>query len=330
MAESRTHHFRSELPDEELLHDVLTALYAPGRRHAPGEILLPAPPADQDVLGELLDAKLLVPTTGDRRRMVEFGFENAENALRRQSDDEAREEQGVSQLVDLLDLDPGTEVMDCFDISNMQGAHVVASRVRFRRGHSDRSGYRRYKIRDVDGQDDFASMHEVVRRSLERGVRENDLPDLVIIDGGPPQLARALQARQEAGAFHVPMIGLAKARAERSVKGRRKGAVEERVWLPGAEAPVVLGPHSGARHLLERIRDEAHRFAITYHRKERGRITSRLDSIPGVGAAKRKALLRTFGSVAGVAAASVEQLRSVDGISPELARVISERLRGGA
>ena len=330
MAESRTHHFRSELPDEELLHDVLTALYAPGRRHAPGEILLPAPPADQDVLAELLGAKLLVPTTGDRRRMVEFGFENAENALRRQSDDEEREEQGVSQLVELLDLDPGTEVMDCFDISNMQGSHVVASRVRFRRGHSDRSGYRRYKIRDVDGQDDFASMHEVVRRSLERGVRENDLPDLVIIDGGPPQLARALQARQEAGAFHVPMIGLAKARSERSVRGRRKGAVEERVWLPGAEAPVVLGPHSGARHLLERIRDEAHRFAITYHRKERGRITSRLDSIPGVGAAKRKALLRTFGSVAGVSAASVEQLRSVEGISPELARVISESLRGGA
>ena len=103
----------------------------PGRRRAPGEILLPAPPADQDVLAELLGARLLIPTTGDRRRMVEFGFENAETALRRHSDDEDREEQGLVQLVELLDLDPGTEVMDCFDISNMQGSHVVASRVRF-------------------------------------------------------------------------------------------------------------------------------------------------------------------------------------------------------
>lgn len=327
MVESRTHHFRSELPDEELLHNVMTALYAPGRRKAPTEILAPAPPAELEFLEELLGARIVVPTTGDRRRMLDFGFENADTALRRQSDEEDRDEQALEQLVTLLDLEPGTEVMDCFDISNMQGSHVVASRVRFRRGHPDRSGYRRYKVRDVDGQDDFASMHEVVRRSLERGVRENDLPDLVVIDGGPPQLARALLARQEAGAFGVPMVGLAKARAERSVKGRRKGAVEERVWLPDAEQPIVLGAHSAAKHLLERLRDEAHRFAITYHRKERGRITSRLDSIPGVGAAKRKALLRTFGSVAGVSGASVEQLAAVDGISADLARVIAETLR---
>lgn len=329
MAESRTHHFRSELPDEELLHNVLTAIYAPGRRAAPTEILLASEPAEHGFLEEALGARIVVPQGGDRRRMLEFTLENAIQALSRQSDEEDRDEAALAQLVELFDLDPGTEVMDCFDISTTQGANVVASRVRFRRGHPDRSGYRRYKIRDVDGQDDFASMHEVVRRSLERGLREDDLPDLVVIDGGRPQLERALQARQESGAFDVPMIGLAKARAERKVRGRRKGAVEERVWLPGAESAISLGPHSAVRHLLERIRDEAHRFAITYHRKERGKITSRLDSIPGVGPAKRKALLRTFGSVAGVAQASVEQLAGVDGISAELAKVIEESLRKG-
>lgn len=327
MAESRTHHFKSELPDEELMHNVLTALYAPGRRSAPTEILLACPAAEQTFLEETLGAKLIVPTTGDRRRMLDFAFENADQALRKQSDEEDRDEDALEQLVELLDLDPSTEVMDCFDISNMQDSNVVASRVRFRRGHPDRSGYRRYKIRDVDGQDDFASMHEVVRRSLERGLREDDLPDLVVIDGGPPQLARALLARQEAGAFNVAVIGLAKARGERTVRGRRKGPVEERVWVPGAEGPIILTAHSAVRHLLERIRDEAHRFAITYHRKERGKITSRLDGIAGIGPAKRKALLRTFGSVAGVAQASVEQLAGIEGVSAELARTIAEALR---
>jgi excinuclease ABC subunit C len=327
MAESRTHHFRSELPDEELMHNVLTALYAPGRRAAPTEILLPAPPVEQLFLEETLGSRLVVPTTGDRRRMLDFAFENATAAVKLQGDEEDRDEDALRQLVELLDLDSATDVMDCFDISNMQTSNVVASRVRFRRGHPDRAGYRRYKIRTVEGQDDFASMHEVVKRSLDRGMKEDDLPDLIVIDGGRPQLERALQARQESGAFHVAMIGLAKARGERTVKGRRKGPVEERVWLPGAEAPIILTKHSAVRHLLERIRDEAHRFAITYHRKERGKITSRLDSIAGVGPAKRKALLRTFGSVAGVAEASVEQLAKIEGVSPELARAISEALR---
>ncbi|MEZ6019732.1 MAG: helix-hairpin-helix domain-containing protein [Planctomycetota bacterium] len=232
----------------------------------------------------------------------------------------------MEQLIELLDLDPETEVIDCFDISNMQGAHVVASRVRFRRGHADRSGYRRFKVRTVDGQDDFASMHEVVSRSLRRGLKEDDLPDLVVIDGGPAQLEKALEARDEAAAFHVAMVGLAKARAERTVGGRRKAQSEERIFLPGAAEPIELPRFSQARHLLERIRDEAHRFAITYHRKERGRIQSRLDSIPGVGAKRRRALLVRFGSVQGVQQASVEELATVEGISAELARTIQEHL----
>jgi excinuclease ABC subunit C len=179
----------------------------------------------------------------------------------------------------------------------------------------------------VDGQDDFASMREVVARSLRRGVDEGDLPDLVVIDGGAAQLASALEAREEAGAFDVAMIGLAKARSERKVRGRRAPPSDERVFLPGATEPVELPRHGAARHLLERIRDEAHRFAITYHRKERGRIRSRLDSIPGVGPARRKALLVRFGSVQGVRAASAEEIAAVPGIGGELAAAIRTALR---
>jgi excinuclease ABC subunit C len=198
--------------------------------------------------------------------------------------------------------------------------------VRFRGGHPDKSGYRRFRVRGVQGQDDFASMREVVGRSLRRGMEEGELPDLVVIDGGAQQLASALAARDEAGAWEVPVVGLAKARSERTVGGQRKAASEERLYLPGASEPLELARHSPARHLLERVRDEAHRFAITYHRKERGRIRSQLDSIPGLGPVKKKRLLRRFGSVAGVRAASVEELAGVQGIGAELATVIREQL----
>lgn len=328
LTESRSHRFRSQLPDEELMHSVLTALYGNGRREVPAEILLPCVPTESELLGEALGGgvALVFPTGGDRARMLDLAGENARDELSRLGAEEGRDESALGELIKVLDLDPGTEVLDCFDISNFQGSNMVASRVRFRRGHADRAGYRRFKVRSVEGQDDFAAMKEVVLRSLRRGVREGDLPDLVVIDGGESQLAKALEARDEAGAWEVEVIGLAKARPERRVKGQRKAPTEERVYLPGAVAPLELAKHSPARHLLERIRDEAHRFAITYHRKERGRITSQLDSIPGVGPARRKALLRRFGSVSGVKRASVEELSGMGGISPELARAILDHL----
>jgi len=331
LSESRSHLFQSELPDEELWHNVLTALYGGGRRQAPGEVVLAALPEERELLEGVLGARveLVVPSGGERRRMLELALENARTALARRQREGAQEEAALEALEELLELEAPPEVIDCFDISNLQGTHVVASRVRFRGGHADKSGYRRFKVRGVAGQDDFASLREVVGRSLRRGVRDDDLPDLVVIDGGEQQLAAALDARQEADAWEVPMIALAKARAERTLGGRRKAASEERVFLPGAKAPLELARHSPARHLLERVRDEAHRFAITYHRRERGRIRSQLDSIPGVGEVKRKALLRRFGSVVGVRAASVEELGAVPGIGPELARTILEALERG-
>ncbi len=339
LAESRAHTFRSQLPDEELLHVVLTALYAASRREVPAEIVLPCPPAEPELLAQALGGvvELVAPQSGERLRMLVLAGENARAELARVQGERADEEAALEELAALLELDGPPEVIDCFDVSNLQGTHVVASRVRFRRGHADRAGYRRFRVRGVAGQDDFASMREVVLRSLRRSVEEGEEPALVVIDGGAAQLAMALEARDEAGAWDVAVVGLAKARAGRATPAgtadevgtarRVRAARDERVFVPGRTEPIPLPRHSSARHLLERIRDEAHRFAITFHRKERGRIASRLDAIPGVGPARRKALLRVFGSVQGVRAASVEELAAVPGIGPDLAAAILRALR---
>lgn len=327
LGESRTHRFRSELVDEELLHVVLTALYSNGRRKAPPEIIVPFLPEDEALLQNTFETVFYVPTSGERLRMLELAGENARSELVRQQASEEEDASIARQLATLVELDTvEPPVIDGFDVSNFQGAHVVASRVRFRAGISDRSGYRRFRIRTVEGQDDFASMHEVVTRSLKRGLAQEDLPDLVVIDGGPEQLAKALQARDEVGAWDVKIVSLAKARPERTVKGRRLPKSEERVYLSPDSNPIELPRHSAVRHLFERIRDESHRFAITFHRASRGRIKSQLDSIPGVGPAKRRELLKRFGSVVGVAQASYEELLGVPGISRDLARSIQEHL----
>jgi excinuclease ABC subunit C len=334
LAESRAHVFKSELPDEELLHVVLSAIYAPGRAAAPRELVLPCRPAEHELVAHALgaDVELVVPTSGERLRMLELAGENARTELERASAAAEAEGEALEQLAALVGLDAREPdepplVLDCFDISTFQGKDTVAARVRFRGGIPDRAGYRRYQVKTVEGQDDFASLREVVTRALRRGLAEEDLPDLVVIDGGAQQLASALAARDEVGAWDVRMVGLAKARAERSVRGKQKEHSEERLVLDPDRPPLELARHTALRHLFERLRDEAHRFAITYHRKQRGKLESRLDSIPGVGDAKRKALLRAFGSVHGVKAASVEQLAALPGIGMELAKVIVEHLQ---
>jgi excinuclease ABC subunit C len=337
LAESKSHIFRSSLPDEELLHSVLTALYTSGRRSAPAEIVLPCEPAEGDLLEETLkvgsegaDLRLVVPRGGERGRMLEIAGDNARTELERVSKAQEEERQALERVArwTLLDPESPPEVIDCFDVSTTQGAEVVASRVRFRGGLPDRAGYRRYKVKGVEGQDDFASMKEVVGRSLKRGLDEEDLPDLIVVDGGAAQLAKALEARDEAGAWDLPIVGLAKARPERTVDGKRKGRTEERLYLAPDKEPTILPRHDAGRLLLERLRDEAHRFAITFHRQRRGKLQSRLDAIPGVGEAKRKALLRAFGSAEGVKQASVEQLAALPSIGSKLARVISDHLHG--
>jgi excinuclease ABC subunit C len=330
LAESQAFALRSELDEAEVLHGVLTTLYAAREAERPREIVLPSVPADIALLRELLSGTTLeIPKGGERARQLELARENARLELARQDAARAGAGEAEAALIQLcaLEREEGPLVIDGFDVSNFQGSHVVASRVRFRGGHPDRAGYRRYRIKGVEGQDDFAAMKEVVGRSLRRGLDEDELPDLVLIDGGPAQLAKALEAREDAGAWDVRIVSLAKARAERRAGGRTRERSEERLFLAPDQAPHVLERHTSLRHLLERVRDEAHRFAITYHRKERGKLRSRLDSIDGVGPVKRKALLARFGSVRGVAQASLEELGQVPGISAELARVIHEELQ---
>jgi excinuclease ABC subunit C len=331
IAASRSYLFRSELPDEECLHSVLTALYSGPGDERPQSLILPVVPAERELLEELLEGvELLVPRGGERLRMLEVARENACIELARREAEALGLSQAERSLARLCSLPEGVGplVVDCFDVSNLQGAAVVASRVRFRGGHPDRASYRRYRIRGVSGQDDFRSMQEVVGRSLRRGLDEGELPDLVVVDGGPQQLARALEAREEAGAWDVRLVSLAKARAERRVRGRAHSPSEERLYLAPDARPIELARHSALRHYLERLRDEAHRFAITYHRKERGRIRSRLDAIAGVGPVRRKALIQRFGSVQGIGRASVEEIAGVPGIGPELARKIRDQLSG--
>lgn len=326
----RSHLLESDLPDEELVSAFLTRLYA-GDAYVPREVLVPAPPNDVEMIAEWLEGKrgspvdLRVPARGEPLRHLAMAEENAAQVFRSQVDAEEVAEEALARLAERLGLEEIPQVLDAYDISAFQGAAMVASRVRFRAGMPDKAGYRRFRVRTHAGQDDFASMREVVERSLRRDLGEAELPDLVVIDGGKGQLAAACEGRDAAGAASVRMVGLAKARVGKGPLGE-----EERVFLEGARTPIVLPRGTAERHLLERLRDEAHRFAITYHRKLRDELRSELDEIPGVGPTLKKRLLQRFGSVRRIAAAPVEELAAVPRVSEQLARTIRERLAASA
>jgi excinuclease ABC subunit C len=221
--------------------------------------------------------------------------------------------EAAAELQRVLGLRHPPRTIEAYDISTIQGTSSVGAKVRFENGRPDRSGYRRFRIRSVRGQDDFAMMGEVVSRRL-RHIGEDPLPDLLLIDGGRGQLGAALEAIKRAG-VEVPVASLAKR--------------EEEVFVPGIEGPVPIPADSPAKLLLMRVRDEAHRFAVGYHRnvRARGQTASALDGIRGLGEKKAAALLRRFSSVKGIRAASEDELRQVEGIGPNLAKRISEALR---
>jgi len=224
---------------------------------------------------------------------------------------------GLTLLKDVLDLDTEPDVMECFDISNFQGTDSVASMVQFRTGRPDKSGYRRYKIRAYEQSNDPGMIHEAVSRRLQFLVNEElEMPDLVIIDGGPTQLARAIEAAANF-APDLKIISLAK-------------KFEEIYTAPDRE-PLRLPESSPALRLLQNIRDEAHRFAVTYHRKLRDKrtVSSELDSIPDTGEKTKQLLLKHFKSVDAVKSASVEELASVNGIGKSKAGRIYRHFHPG-
>lgn len=326
-----------EFSDAEVMESLLTQFYQ-GDRFAPDEILLGVELEDREVREEYLSERkgksvsILCPQRGDKRQLLEMAVQNARQSFFERHDEEKRREKMLLELQERLRLRNYPQRIECFDISAIHGAHAVGSMVTFFNGEADKKRYRQYRIRTVradSGGDDFAMMYEVLKRRFSRGIQEGDLPDLVVVDGGKGQLAMALAAMRELGVKDVDVAALAKMRVQPSARSPEIQRTEERVFLPGQSNPVTLRRNSNALFLLQRVRDEAHRFAITYHKKLRTRRTlySALDRIPGIGGARKRALLRHFGSIKRIEEATLEDLLKVPSVNAKIAQEILETLR---
>ncbi|HEU5092280.1 MAG TPA: excinuclease ABC subunit UvrC, partial [Nitrospira sp.] len=295
----------AEVSDEELVHSAIEQFYNKDGQ-PPREVLVPIDLEDATLIQQWLSDKrgesvrVRSPERGAKHQLVLLAEENAAAAVADHLRDEELDRQAGEELKRWLRLERAPRRIEGFDISNTMGDQSVASMVVWEDGQMKKADYRRFKIRTVTGANDFASMKEVVTR---RYGREENLaqPDLILIDGGLGQLAAALEGLKEVGQQGVPILGLAKARGDK----------EERVFLAGRKNPIVLKPQSPSTHLLQRVRDEAHRFAITFHRKLRGKslVGSRLDQVIGIGEIRRNQLLEKFGSLDKLSSASDEALR---------------------
>ncbi len=324
-----------EFPDEELLASFVNLYYDQGS-FVPEEVLLPLELEDgtgglEALLSERKGerVRVLVPKRGEKHDLVKMAAKNAEQAFveRRRTKDET--DTVLSRLQQRLGLRNFPRRMECFDISHFQGSAIVASQVAVTDGDADKSRYRKYKIKTLEKQDDFASMYEVISRRLKRGLEENDLPDLLVIDGGKGQLASAHAAMKDAGVETVDVVGLAKSRDlevfDRDAESARS---PERIFVVGRKDPIVLSQNSAEMFMLTRMRDEAHRFAITFQKQvlRKSRVRSALEDIPGVGETRRKQLLRHFGSLKRVGDASIEELAEV--VGPAMAERVHAGLHG--
>lgn len=295
----------ADAPDEELVRSAIEQFYNKDGQ-PPREVLVPTDLEDTVLIQQWLSDKrgesvhVRSPERGAKHQLVLLAEENAAAAVADHLRDVERDRQAGEELKRLLRLEQAPHRIEGFDISNTMGNDSVASMVVWEDGQMKKTDYRRFKIQTVEGANDFASMKEVVTR---RYGREESLaqPDLILIDGGLGQLAAALEGLKEAGQPGLPILGLAKARGDK----------EERVFLAGRKNPIVLRATSPATHLLQHIRDEAHRFAITFHRKLRGKslVSSKLDQVIGIGEIRRNQLLEKFGSLDKVVSASDEALQ---------------------
>jgi excinuclease ABC subunit C len=308
----------------------------------PPQILLPSEVDEHMIIRDWLKSKrganvvMKVPRRGKQRELLEMAAENAAetlNHLRAQwASDETKQTEALTELQQALDLPDLPLRIECYDISTLQGTNTVGSMVVFAKGTPRKSDYRRFKIKTVEGQDDFASMREMLRRRFRR-LRDTEpeqqaapgkaasestwaiIPNLVIIDGGKGQLGAAMEILEEAELSDaIPIVGLAKR--------------EEEIFISGRSEPVILPRKSHALFLVQRIRDEAHRFGVTYHRKLRGQqaIKSSLDDIEGIGPKRRRALLAKFGSLAAIRQATIEELAAVPGMNRRAAEDIKAQL----
>ena len=330
--------------------DVSAGVSVPGvGTGVPREVLVPELPPDvaavEDWLAQRRGSRvaLRVPQRGDKRALLETVARNAAESLAlhktRRASDLTTRSRALAEIQEALGLDDAPLRIEGYDVSNLQGTHVVASMVVFEDGLARKSEYRRFAIKGLDGTDDVAAIGEVITRRFRRFLDEREDPDrevpdevsgeprqhkfayppgLLVIDGGPAQVAAAVRALEEVGVVDVAVCGLAK-------------RLEE-VWLPGEDSPVILPRTSEGLYLLQRIRDESHRFAITYHRKKRSAAltVSELDEIPGLGQARRATLLRHFGSVRKLKAASVGEIAALPGFGQRTAEAVHAALHPAA
>ncbi|MBI4948992.1 MAG: excinuclease ABC subunit UvrC [Deltaproteobacteria bacterium] len=329
------------LPDDEVLSSFVTQFYR-GDKYLPDEVIIPLALEDSEVIGEWLSEKkgrkvaLSVPERGDKLKLLKMASSNASEALKRRLESRRAKEDLLDELKARLHLLRPPRRIEAFDISNIGSDKAVGAMVTFKDGAPDKGAYRLFRIKDIEGPDDYAMMEHILSRRYGKKAGDGEKerlpdPDLILVDGGKGQLNIAVKVAEALG-INAELAALAKDRDEptgpldRFIKS--KG---ERVFLPHVKDPVVLKEGSKPDLFLRRIRDEVHRFAISYHRKLRSKITSVLDGIPGVGDKRRRELLKRFGDLDGILSANIEELKTIPGITDELALRIKEeagRVRG--
>ena len=326
--------------NSEILEEFIKQFYSQAA-HIPNKVMLPEEVEEARIIKEWLNTRrggekvqLTVPKRGQGKELVQMAAVNARETLKsleiRWKADKDRQHQALSEIQAVLGMSEPPNRIECYDISNTQGTASVGSMVVFEQGIPAKKNYRRFNIRTVNQPNDFASMREVLKRRFSRYITEQQekdqpgykpdlgfsmLPDLLIVDGGKGQLRQAIDVIEEFGL-----------QGQFAIVGQAKQ--EEELFLPGRSDSVRLDDHSQGFYLVQRIRDEAHRFAITAHRNQRGKIglVSRLDAIPGVGPARRKELINRFGSIDGILAASIEEISQIRGVSAEMAQAIKTQL----
>jgi excinuclease ABC subunit C len=304
-------------------------------RFIPDEVIIPVESEDKEILEELLSEQkehkvnVICPKRGGKMKLVEMAIKNAENAFKIRHMMGEDVESVLNSLRQQLGLRNLPKRIECFDISNIGGKQAVGSMVTFENGVPVKSKYKRYKVKTVSRSDDYAMMYEVLTRRYSRAFKEDDFPDLAVIDGGKGQLGIAMRVFNELGIDKADIVAIAKSKSN----GKRKYAVDntsrqkldERVYVCGKADPIVLNQESSELRLLVNVRDEAHRFALAYHRKLRKKQyqpESPLDRIGGIGKVKKKNLLKHFGDIQKIRTASLDELKKVKSISPKDAKDI--------
>lgn len=302
------HNFDRIIEDDSELYTSFIMQHYEGKEDKPYEILVPIDIPEAETLSEITGIALHKPQRGEKRKYLDLAYLNAETSFKKVKDEALLREKALLELQEKLSLTRYPKVIECIDNSNLSGSEAVSALIAFEDGLKAPSRYRKFKIREADVSDDYGMMREVLFRRYRKAKEENHLPDLLIIDGGKGHLNMAIKVMEELDIASVDLIGVAKD------EGRHdKGVTQEQVFLRNVKDPVLLRSNSPALFLLQKIRDEAHRSAITFQKKRRSKalIKSLLDNIKGIGPVKRKKLLIHFGSVEKVSEATREELEAV-------------------